>query len=78
LEAAVGKRPEFELYDILKDPACMKNVVNERSCVEVLNKMKKILKDKLKSTKDPRVGNNPEIWETYPRLEGNMRVFPKY
>ena len=38
--------------------------------------MEKMLMDKLVETNDSRIGTNPEIWETYPRLEGKMREFP--
>ena len=31
---------------------------------------------RLTETGDPRVGADPEIWESYPRLEGKMRTFP--
>ena len=34
------------------------------------------LNQKLAETGDSRLGENPEIWESYPRLEGPMRSFP--
>lgn len=76
-EAAVAKRPEYELFDLSKDAACLKNLANEREFSELLGQMKARLNEKLVSTKDTRLGSNPEIWETYPRLEGKMRKFPK-
>jgi N-sulfoglucosamine sulfohydrolase len=74
---AVGKRPEFELFDLAADPACLKNLATDKRYSAVVSRMKKNLNEKLTVTKDSRVGTNPEIWETYPRLEGKMRNFPK-
>ena len=31
---------------------------------------------RLNTTGDTRLGSNPEIWETYPRLDGELRYFP--
>ena len=77
-DAAVAKRPEFELFDLKKDKSCMNNVANDPKYAKVLSEMKKMLHDKLVSTKDTRTGDNPDIWETYPRLEGKIRQFPQY
>ena len=74
---AIGKRPEYELFDISKDAACLKNLAQEKAFSELLNQMKAQLNEKLVSTRDARLGKNPEVWETYPRLEGKMRKFPK-
>lgn len=74
--AAMGaKRPEYELYDLKKDSSCMHNVVGKQNYAGTFSAMKKKLNDKLKETGDTRLGDNPEIWETYPRLEGKMRNF---
>lgn len=75
-DLATQKRPEYELYDLKKDIACINNVANERSYAKTLTRMKKMLDNKLIQTKDSRMGN-PEVWETYPRLEGRSRVFPE-
>ena len=75
-EAAVAKRPEFELFDLKNDSYCMKNVAGDKKYAKILVKMQKMLFDKLIETNDSRIGMNPDIWETYPRLEGKMRQFP--
>jgi len=75
-EASVAKRPEYELYDLAKDPACMKNRASESDYSNILAEMKQLLQFELKETNDPRIGNDPEIWESYPRIEGKMRKFP--
>ena len=75
-EAAVAKRPEFELFDLKKDRSCMNNVAGDKRYAKVLAKMEKMLLDKLLETNDSRIGTHPEVWESYPRLEGKMRRFP--
>ena len=75
-EASVAIRPEFELFDLSIDRNCMKNVAGDKEYAKTLVKMQKMLQKKLSETKDSRIGSNPEIWESYPRLEGKMRTFP--
>lgn len=75
-DAAVAKRPEYELYDLSKDAMCMNNVASDERYSSTLQDLKQRLKDRLILTEDSRMGDNPEIWESYPRLEGKMRQFP--
>ena len=75
--AAMAKRPAEELYDVQKDPDCMNNLAGKPEFSKVQKELKKQLVSQLKATGDPReVGLNPEIWETYPRLKGEIRKFP--
>ena len=74
--AAVGKRPAEELFDLSKDPDCMVNLAGNASFADVKKKLSTRLTAKLKETGDPREGTSPEIWETYPRLKGEIRNFP--
>jgi uncharacterized sulfatase len=76
-DAAVAKRPEFELFDLKKDRHCMNNVAANKKYEQILAKMEKMLHEKLVETNDSRIGSNPDIWESYPRLEGKMRNFPE-
>ncbi len=76
-EAAVAKHPEYELYNLKSDPFCMTNLAAERRCAKILKRLKRDLHRRLAETGDPRVGDNPEIWESYPRLAGSMRSFPQ-
>jgi uncharacterized sulfatase len=75
-DLATSKRPEFELYDLKKDVDCVDNLAGKPSYGKVLANLKRKLNDKLRATRDTRLGKNPEVWETYPRLEGKMRKFP--
>lgn len=76
--AATAKRPAEELYDIQLDPACMKNLAGNACYEKEQKKLAGRLHEMLSNTGDSReIGPNPEIWETYPRLKGEVRKFPK-
>lgn len=75
-KASVDKRTEYELYDLKNDIDCIHNMAANKSYTDVFLNMKKMLNNKLMVTKDTRLGDNPEIWESYPRLEGKTRKFP--
>jgi len=75
--AATAKRPAEELYDIQKDPACMKNLAGDAYYLKTRKELADRLRKKLSATGDSReIGPNPEIWESYPRLKGAIRKFP--
>lgn len=73
---AFNKFPDEMLYDIQKDPYCMHNLANNPAYEKVKDKLSGILKQKLKETNDPRMGNNPNIWESYRRY-GPIHKFPR-
>jgi N-sulfoglucosamine sulfohydrolase len=75
-EMSFGKRPEYELYDLKKDPFCMENVSGEEQYLEIESELKTVLLEELKKTKDPRVtGPDPEVFDSYLRYS-RMREFP--
>lgn len=73
---AVDKRPEYELYNVKDDPGCMKDLAQDSTRREVFESMRRELDEVLVRTGDSRVGDNPEIWESYPRLAGPENKFP--
>lgn len=76
-ELAVGKRPEYELFDVEKDPECMQNLAYDPEFAGIKNQMDAILLQELKTTEDPRVvGPDEGLFDTYPRYSP-MRYFPK-
>jgi len=77
LHLSVGKRPAEEVYDILKDPACLNNLALDPDYDQVTQYLRNRLMNFLDKTGDPRVTGNGDIWENYPRLRGPMREFPK-
>lgn len=76
---AVAKRPFEELYDISTDPGCLNNLVGNNHYVKKLDLLRKKMNEQLKKTKDTRYIDNREqdIWENYPRLNGEIRLFPE-
>ncbi len=73
---AVAKRPARELYDLRKDPDQLNNVADAPDYAPIAEEMERKLMETLRRTGDLRVGNDPDQWEDYPRLEGKMRRFP--
>ena len=76
-ELATRKRPEFELYNIQKDPYCLENLAGSAkfSCKE--HELANILLKKLINTNDPRlVGSDKDIFDKYKRYF-SIRKFPK-
>jgi uncharacterized sulfatase len=71
------KRPQEELFDIVKDPGCMTNLANNARYKSVKEELHTQLFDYLRKTEDPRiVGTNPDIFESYRRYAGT-RNFPE-
>lgn len=74
---AVDKRPEWQLFNIKKDPACMNDLADDQRHAEVFAGYKKQLNETLLATGDPRVHGFGDLWEDYPRTKGKMRYFPE-
>ena len=74
--AGMLKRPEYELFDLSSDPSCLTNLADDPRYGTILTEMKARLEQGLKETLDSRLGEDPEIWESYPRLAGVIRSFP--
>lgn len=73
---ALEKRPEEELYDIINDAACLKNLAGLPDFQHIKKQLRKELEDTLKSQSDPRMFGS-EIFESYPRYS-SMRNFPGF
>lgn len=76
-DLACAKRPEYELYNIVKDYACLKNLWDIPGYNTIRDELQKKLNDELIKTKDPRVvGPDYEIFDSYKRYS-TIRKFPK-
>jgi uncharacterized sulfatase len=53
---AVGRRPRVELFDIRKDPHCMKNLADDAALANVAAQLNQRLLRELSETGDPRMG----------------------
>ncbi|MBM1104542.1 sulfatase [Aurantibacter crassamenti] len=76
-EWAVSKRPEYELYNVLEDPSCLKNLAGKPEFDTIETDLNKQLVRELKNTNDPRiVGPDTAVFDSYKRYS-RMRRFPK-
>lgn len=75
-DQAYGKRAEFELYDVKRDPFCLSNLSGNTEFSAIEKEMKDALLNELKKSEDPRiVGPDKEVFETYVRYSP-IRKFP--
>lgn len=65
-ELAFGKRPREELYDLERDPHCMRNVAAEPSYAEVRERLEARLSAVLTAQQDPRLVERPCRYELAP------------
>lgn len=76
LKLAVGLRPAQELYDIVRDPMCINNLAASPEAAQPLKQCQQALRECQNETGDLRIGDQGDIWETYPRVS-SLRWFPK-
>lgn len=67
-EAAFGKRPEEELFDVVNDPACMKNLAGDPAHAGTCRELRAELEEDLKRLGDPRALGRGDIFDSYPRF----------
>ena len=72
---AFGKRPEETLYDLNKDPNCIKNIAEYNKFSTLKDSLKTILIEDLTKNKDPRILGNGNIFDNYPYAEKRTRDF---
>jgi N-sulfoglucosamine sulfohydrolase len=66
-QLSFGKRPEFELYDLEKDPEQLNNLAQNPEYSTILNDLLAEMKDKLLSLNDPRMtGKGIEHFQNAP------------
>jgi N-sulfoglucosamine sulfohydrolase len=77
-DLATAKKPEFELYNVVNDPFCLQNLAGDQAFKSIETELKTALHDELVKSGDPRVvGEEKEIFETYPRFSP-IREFPEH
>ena len=72
---AVDKRPSWELFNIVDDPGCVKNLANDPDHADTKERLSKELLSFLKETSDPRVSGGGDVFENYKRYS-KIRKFP--
>jgi uncharacterized sulfatase len=66
-ELSLGKRPAEEFFDIVTDPACLKNLTAAPAHRKALVEHRQQLEQILKAESDPRVLGTGSIFDSYPR-----------
>ena len=74
---ATDKRPWEEFYDIEKDPGCLKNLIKDTAYSKHVDRLRSDLKNYQIATSDPRETGNGDYLDSFPRLNGEIRNFPK-
>ena len=69
---AVGRRPQYELYDLKSDKHCMNNLAGDPDFAETENQLRQRLLSELRQTGDPRVSDEV-IFEAAPFTDGYER-----
>lgn len=72
-----GKRPVEELYDVLEDPDCTRNLlaVNQARYSSVADALRATLFRELRAQSDPRIRGQGAIFDAYPYAEEEGRGF---
>jgi arylsulfatase A-like enzyme len=65
-EKCFGKHPSEELYNITKDPECLKNLISDPALAKLKQELKQILTRQLIGQEDPRIMGNGDIFDNYP------------
>ncbi len=65
-EHCFGKHPEEELYDVVKDPGCLKNLAASPDHARTRKELRAGLDRTLTAQKDPRMTGS-EVFDSYPR-----------
>ncbi|QDT35061.1 sulfatase-like hydrolase/transferase [Thalassoglobus polymorphus] len=72
---ATQKRPAVEIFDMEKDPACLNNLAGTEGFAETEKQLAQQFEDYLIKTKDPRILDGGDVFETYHRVSA-IRQFP--
>ena len=72
-----GKRDQETLYDLKKDPDCIKNIAKFDKYKSLKDSLKKILIEHLTKNKDPRITGEGDIFDNYIYAEKRTRNFYK-
>jgi uncharacterized sulfatase len=74
---AVDKQPEWQFFDVVKDPECLNDLAADPQHARLFDEYKRQLMTTLEATGDPRALGYGHVWEDYPRQRGPMRYFPE-
>jgi arylsulfatase A-like enzyme len=70
-----GKRVEEELYNIITDPQCLKNLAGNREFIALKRNLSAQMEKELLEQGDPRILGNGDLFDAYPYSEEKGRDF---
>ncbi len=71
-DLSFAKRPAEELYHIIKDQGCIRNLAGKPEYAGIRDALRATLEAELRAIGDPRVLGGGDIFDSYPRF-GNIR-----
>ena len=74
-DMSFGKRPEEELYDIRKDPDCVRNLAQVRKYSALRDSLRILLETQLKKDGDPRMSGDGDRFDDYPYSNAAYRNY---
>jgi N-sulfoglucosamine sulfohydrolase len=66
---AFGKRPAEQLFNVVDDPDCVKNLIADASLAKTAAQLRDRLTAELKRQNDPRVAGNGDQFDRYPSVK---------
>ncbi|MBI1321360.1 MAG: sulfatase-like hydrolase/transferase [Candidatus Hydrogenedens sp.] len=70
-----GRRPAEELYDLARDPDCLRNLAEDADLAEMKARLKEQMTQELTAQEDPRILGKGEVFEAYPYANQGQRGF---
>jgi uncharacterized sulfatase len=75
---AMDKRPTEELYDIVKDPACLLNLADRKEYRKEIKRLSVVLDKYVTRTEDPRALTGESGWDHFPYYYENFEGVVPY
>lgn len=72
-ELNFGKRPEFELYDLRRDPHQLTNIAGLPENAVIRGQLIERIRTWMRDTNDPRVDPKTDVWDSYPYFGGRPK-----
>lgn len=73
-----ARKPAEELYDLDRDPDCIRNLASDPSFAARRNAMRDRLFQELRRQKDPRMEGNGAIFDEYPHASANRDFYNRW
>jgi len=73
-----GKRPAEELYRVVDDPDCMRNLAATPSFWSTKSRLRDELEERLRADRDPRALGHPEVFDTYPYVGAKAHSYDSW